>query len=145
MMTLNPYLVFKDNCEEAFNFYKVIFGGNILFMGRYKDVPQGDKQWFPMAQDEKIMHATLQLNAETLLMGCDSLETHEQSKTVFLNNFYLYISTDNEEEAYRIFNGLAVGGKIIMPITQTFWSTHYGMLADKFGIYWKITFNPNKQ
>ena len=142
MITLNPYLVFKDNCEDAFNFYKVVFDGVILFMGRYKDVPQADRHLFPNSADEKIMHASLQINKDTVLMGCDSIETYEQSKA---NNFYLYISTGNQEEAYRIFNELSAEGKIIMPISQTFWSTHYGMVNDKFGIHWKITFDPNKK
>ncbi len=144
MITLNPYLVFKDNCEDAFNFYKLVFSGNFLYLGRYKDVPQQDRQLFPMSLDEKIMHASLQINTKTILMGCDSIETYEQPATEFANNFYLYISTDNQEEAYRIFNELSAEGEIIMPISQTFWSTHYGMVADKFGIYWKITFAPEK-
>ena len=143
MITLNPYLIFKDNCEEAFNFYKTVFGGNILFMGRYKDVPQGNRQLFPLSPDEKIMHATLQINAETVLMGCDSMETYERSRGAFINNFYLYISTGDQADAYRIFNELSIEGNITMPIAQTFWSTHYGMVVDKFGIHWKITFNPD--
>ena len=141
MITLNPYLSFKDDCEEAFNFYKAVFDGEILFMGRYKDVPQEHRQLFPGIADEKIMHATLQINANTTLMGCDSIETNEQSK----DNFYLYISTGDQDEAYRIFHELSAGGEIILPISQTFWSTHYGMVADKFGIHWKITFDPNKK
>ena len=141
MIALNPYLVFKDNCEEAFNFYKSVFDGDILYLGRYKDVPQADKKLFPMSMDEKIIHATLKIDCKTTLMGCDSIEAYEQPTTAFFNNFYLYISTDSQEEAYRIFNELAVEGKIIMPISQTFWSTHYGMVTDKFGISWKITFS----
>ncbi|MES2377590.1 MAG: VOC family protein [Bacteroidota bacterium] len=144
MITLNPYLVFKDNCEEAFNFYKTVFGGDILFMGRYKDVPAGTRQLFPLSPDEKIMHATLQINAETVLMGNDSAETYERAKGTFINNFFLYISTGDQADAYRIFNELSVDGSITMPIAQTFWSTHYGMVVDKFGIQWKITFDPDK-
>ncbi len=144
MITLNPYLVFKDNCEDAFNFYKLVFNGNFLYIGRYKDVPQQDRQLFPMSLDEKIMHASLQINTKTTLMGCDSIETYRQPATAFANNFYLYISTDNQEEAYRIFNELSAEGKVIMSISQTFWSTHYGMVADKFGIHWKITFTLEK-
>lgn len=144
MITLNPYLIFKDNCEEAFNFYRLLFHADLLYIGRYKDVPQTDKQLFPISLDEKIMHASLQINPKTILMGCDSIETYKQSTTSFVNNFYLYISTDSEEEAYRIFNELSAEGKIIMPISRTFWSTHYGMITDKFGIHWKITFAPEQ-
>ena len=141
MITLNPYLVFDNNCEEAFNFYKSVFNGNHLYLGRYKDVPQADRKLFPMSQDEKIMHATLQINTTTTLMGCDRLEISEQSPTSLSNNFYLYINTDSQEDAYRIFKELAAKGKITMPISQTFWATHYGMVIDKFGIHWKITFS----
>lgn len=144
MTTLNPYLVFKDNCEEAFHFYKVVFGGDILFMGRYKDVPQTDKKLFPLSADEKIMHASLQIAPNTVIMGCDSIETYE-GLTSGIANFYLYISTISQAEAYRIYNELAVGGQAVMPIGPTFWSTHYGMLVDKFGISWKITFDPDKK
>jgi len=145
MIKLNPYLVFKDTCEDAFNFYKVVFDGEILFMGRYKDVPQENRKLFPSSLDDKIMHATLQINPETVLMGCDSVEAYERSKGAFENTFYLYISTESKEDAYRIFNELSAEGKVTMPITQTFWSTHYGMVIDKFGIHWKITFDPNKE
>src|ERR1700744_3513822 len=134
MLIVNPYLVFKDNCEQAFNFYTIVFGGKILFMGRYKDVPEENRHFFPLSPDEKIMHTTLQINSETTLMGCDSAEAYQQSNSASPHGFYLYISTDDKDEAYRLFNELAAGGQIIMPIPPTFWSTHYGMVADKFGI-----------
>lgn len=137
MITLNPYLVFKDNCEEAFNFYKIVFGGE-LYIGRYKDVPLQAKRFFPLSQDEKTMHASLKLTPDITLMGCDSIEAYTEPAR-FANNFYLYISADNQAEAIRIFNELSVEGEIIMPIDKTFWSTCYGMLTDKFGIRWKVT------
>ncbi len=139
MVTLNPYLVFDNNCEEAFNFYKQVFEGNSLYLARYKDVPQAERKLFPMAQDEKIMHATLQLNAANTLMGCDRLETSGQLPTAASCSFYLYVSVDNQQDAYRIFEELSAKGKITMPISRTFWATHYGMVIDKFGIHWKIT------
>ena len=145
MTTLNLYLVFKDNCEEAFNFYKVVFGGVILFMGRYRDVPQGDKKLFPLSADEKIMHASLQIAPNTVIMGCDSIEAYQGLTPGIANNFYLYISTVSQDEAYRIYNELSAGGEATMPIGETFWSTHYGMLADRYGIRWKITFDPDKK
>ena len=141
MITLIPYLVFNGNCEDAFNFYRSVFGGEILFMGRYKDVPPADQRLFPAAADEKIMHASLQLNPETILMGCDSIETKEQPPQVAPTPFYLYIRTGSHEEAFRIFDELSAGGESTMPITQTFWTTNYGMLVDKFGIHWKIAFD----
>lgn len=145
MITLNPYLVFNGNCEEAFNFYKEVFDGEILFMGRYKDVPGRDRNLFPNSTDEQVMHATLRINAETVLMGNDSGESYGKSNAPIINNFFLYVSTGNKEEAYHIFDNLAKNGKIIMPIAETFWSTHYGMVTDRFGISWKITFDPEKK
>ncbi|MEO6523970.1 MAG: VOC family protein [Mucilaginibacter sp.] len=145
MIKLSPYLIFKDNCEAAFHFYQTVFGGEILFMGRYKDVPEETRQWFPGSTDEQIMHATLQINAETVLMGNDSVEAYEKSKGTFTNNFFLYINTESQADAYRIFDELSAGGKITMPISQTFWSTHYGIVVDKFGINWKITFDPDQK
>ena len=139
MITLNPYLVFKGTCEAAFNFYKEVFGGEIIYMGRYNDVPEESRQYFKGLPGEKIMHATLKINAEVTLMGNYTLETNEQSKGAIADNFYLYIRTENLEDAYRVFNELSAGGKITMPIAPTFWSTHYGMVIDKFGIHWKIT------
>jgi PhnB protein len=110
-------------------------------MGRYKDVPQEGRRFYPNALDEKIMHATLQINRQVTLMGNDSPDAKEQPKGAAAAGFYLYMSTDSKEDAYRIFDELSVEGKIILPIAATFWSTHYGMVIDKFGIHWKITFD----
>ncbi len=145
MITLNPYLVFKGNCEEAFLFYKTVFGGEILFMGRYKDVPPANRPLFPGAADEQIMHATLQINAETILMGNDGVEAYKNSTGPDATAFFLYISTGNQADAYRIFDELSAGGEIIMPISGTFWSHHFGIVVDKFDIHWKITFDPDKK
>jgi PhnB protein len=143
MITLNPYLVFNGNCEAAFHFYAAVFGGEILYMGRYRDVPTTDQQTFPNALAEKIMHATLQINPAIVLMGND-VANADPSKSEIGNTFSLYISTETEQDAYRIFGELATDGKIILPIGPTFWSTHYGMVTDQFGIQWKITFDPNR-
>jgi PhnB protein len=139
MISVNPYLVYQGNCEEAFIFYKKVFGIESLYIGYYKDAPAEAKKFFPKAQGGNVMHATLQIDEKTVIMGNDSADITEQSAMSFLRDFYLYLNTDNAKEAIRIFNELAVGGKIIMPIAQTFWSPCYGILTDKFGIHWKIT------
>ena len=139
MITLHPYLIFKGNCEEAFHFYKAVFGGEILFMGRYKEVPQASRQSYPGSADEHIMHATLQINPGAVLMGNDSVDTYGKSNGTFTNSFFLFINTEDQANAYRIFDELSVEGKITMPMTQTFWSAHYGIVIDKFGVNWKIT------
>lgn len=139
MTTLNPYLTFKGNCEEVFNFYKSVFGGEFQFIGRYGDAPETDRQNFAFESDEKIMHVSLPISAQTILMGCDSTEAYGQA-TVFGNNITLSVNTDSKLEADRIFNGLSDGGQVKMPMGETFWGAYFGMLTDKFGIHWMINF-----
>lgn len=138
MTKLNPYLFFNGNCEEAFNFYKLVFRRELKFFGRYKDVPSTDRQIFK-AHDEKIMHVTLPISDETTLMGSDNAESSEEAGSK--NSFALYINTDSRAEAERLFNELSVGGQIKVSMTETFWGSYYGVLKDKFGINWKITFD----
>jgi PhnB protein len=140
MLSLHPYLVFNGTCEEAFYFYEKIFGGKVLYMGRYKDVPLATRSFFPGCTDEQIMHATLQIDAATVLMGNDSVATHEKPTGASGHTFFLYLRAETEADAYRIFDELSAGGEIIIRIAQTFWTTHYGIVTDKFGISWKITF-----
>ena len=140
MTTLNPYLVFNGNCEEAFNFYRSAFRADFRYIGRYKDVPQPDRQTFAPGGDEKIMHVSLPISAETILMGCDITEVNGQT-IIEGNNFSLSVTTDSREEADRIFHELSVGGQIKMPMGQTFWGAYFGVLTDKFGITWTMSFD----
>src|SRR6218665_2693758 len=112
MTTVNPYIYFNGNCEDAFNFYKVVFRKEITYMGRYKDVPKTDRQIF-QEMDEKIMHVTLPISTETSLMGSDNTEAYEES--VAHGNFSLIIHTDSKEETDRLFNELAESGQIKVP------------------------------
>jgi PhnB protein len=137
MTKLNPYLFFNGNCEEAFNFYKSVFRREFKYLGRYKDVPNTDRQIFK-ENDEKIMHVTLPISEETTLMGSDNSEYGELGLN---NSFALYINTDSTGEAERLFNELSVGGQIKVSMTETFWGSYYGVFKDKFGINWKITFD----
>ena len=143
MTTVNTYLTFNGNCEEAFNFYKSAFGGEFTYVGRYKDMPAGEH---PVSPDdgEKIMHISLPISKETFLMGSD---TGGEWATNFSqgNNFSISINTDSKEEADRLFNGLSSGGKVGMPMNQTFWGDYFGMLTDKFAINWMVSFNANPQ
>ena len=138
MIKLNPYLFFDGNCEEAFNFYRSALRKEFSYLGRYKDVPASDRKIF-QEKDEKIMHISLPISAETTLMGSDQTELN--TKPVTTNNFALYINTDNKEEADRLFNELSVGGEVKVAMTETFWGSYYGVFKDKFGINWKITFD----
>jgi PhnB protein len=143
MISVNPYLVYKGKCEEAFIFYKTVFGSESLYISHYKDAPEEAKKFFPKAHDENVMHATLQIDERTVIMGNDSADISEQSSMSLSKDFYLYLNAANPKEATRIFNELSVGGKIIIPIAQSFWSSCYGILTDKFGIHWKISSHPN--
>lgn len=136
MTTVNPYLYFNGNCEDAFNFYKAVFRKEITYIGRYKDVPKTDRHIF-QETDEKIMHVTLPISTETSLMGSDNTEAFE--KSMAHGNFSLIIHTDSKEEADRLFNELSESGQIKVPMNLTFWSSYYGICIDKFGITWKIT------
>lgn len=136
MTTVNPYIYFNGNCEDAFNFYKVVFRKEITYIGRYKDVPETDRQIF-QETDEKIMHVTLPISTETSLMGSDNTEAYEES--IAYSHFSLIIHTDSKEEADRLFNELSESGQIKVPMNLTFWGSYYGICIDKFGITWKIT------
>jgi PhnB protein len=140
MTKLNPYLSFKGTCEDAFNFYKSVFGSEFLFIGRFKDMPVNAN--FPISESdrEKIMHISLPISHETVLFGCDTSNNFE-NQTIIGNNISLSIETDSMEEAARIFNGLSDGGTVTMPLDKTFWDAYYGMFTDKFGINWMVNYD----
>lgn len=136
-MKINPYLNFQGNTEEAFNFYKSVFGGE--FQGgimRFKDGPADPGQ--KIADDElnKVMHVALPIG-ESLLMGTDCLTSYNQT-AVFGNNVSLCIDPKTKEEADRIFAALSEGGKIDMAMTEMFWGDYFGSCFDKFGVLWMI-------
>jgi len=137
MATVNPYLIFNGNCEEAFNFYKSVFGGEFTYMGRFKDMP-GEK---PVSDSEKdlVIHVSLPLDKDSVLMGSDTTES--AGKVNFGNNIKLSLNTSGKEEADKLFNALSAGGKIIMPMGDTFWGAYFGMCTDKFDINWMINFD----
>ncbi len=133
---MNPYLNFNGNAEEAFNFYKSVFGGEFKMVQRFKEVPGSEK--YSAAEGDKIMHISLPIGNGNFLMASDALESMGQ-KVNPGNNFYISLEADNKEEAKKLFNGLSSGGKIEMPLEDTFWGAYFGMLKDKFGIKWMIS------
>lgn len=141
MKSLNPYLNFAGNTEEAFNFYKSVFGGEFIVVQRFKDIPEGDKM--PAADQEKIMHIALPIGEDNTLMATDTLESMGQTLTAG-NNFYLTLNAESEQEADDLFKKLSDGGKIEMPMDKAFWGAYFGMLKDKFGIQWMINFEYQK-
>ena len=137
MTSVNPYLNFAGNTEEAFNFYKSVFGGEFFMVQRYSNTPDADK--LPPGLKDKIMHISLPIG-NNILMASDACE--ELGFTVKQgNNFYICVNPDSKEEADKWFNALAEGGKVNMPIQDMFWGAYWGDLTDKFGIQWMINYD----
>lgn len=140
MITINPYINFKGNTEEAFNFYRSIFGGDFITIMRFKDTPEAAK--LSPADLNKIMHIALPIGNGNILMGTDMLES---SGTLTVgNNVQLSVTTTSDVETDNIFNRLAAGGTITMPLDTMFWGSYFGMCTDKFGIHWMVS-NDAKQ
>ncbi len=142
MKTLNTYLNFNGNTEDAFNFYRSVFGGEFITLQRFKDTPEAGK--IPEDVQDKIMHVSLPIGKENILMATDSLECMGQKLSVG-NNFFISVSAESEEEATKLFNGLSAGGKISMPMDKTFWGSYFGMFTDKFGIQWMVSYDYTQQ
>lgn len=145
MAIANIYLNFNGNCEEAFLFYKSVLGGEFSYLGRYKEMPpQEGMPPLPKEAENLIMHISLPLSKETSLMGSD---IYGEWTPVFIegNNFSICLSPNSKDEAKLLFDGLSKGGKIIMPLADTFWGDYYGMFVDKFGINWMISYNEKNE
>lgn len=138
MATVNPYLNFNGNTEEAFNFYKSVFGGEFTSLQRFKDTPFGGQ--VAEGDREKIMHISLPILKDMILFATDSLESMGQKLEVG-NNFSLSISPDSEEQANKLFSALSEGGQITMPLEKAFWGAYFGMATDKFGIQWMVNYD----
>ena len=140
MATINPYLTLDGTCEEAFNFYKSVFGGEFTYLSKFGEMPP--QEGMPPLSDEvknRILHISLRISTDTILMGSDFIPgTHQQ---VIGNNISISIDTKSQVEADQIFNGLAVKAKITMPLEETFWGAYFGMLTDDFGINWMVNYD----
>jgi len=141
MRAINPWINFNGNAEEAFTFYKSVFGGRFLKIVRFKDLASAE---FPVAKNEenKIMQIALPIGKNNVLLANDVPEfmgrTNENE-----NRSKISVSAESREEAVKIFNGLSAGGNIEGPIGDTFWGTYAGMFRDKYGIEWMVEFDPN--
>jgi PhnB protein len=143
MAVVNVYLNFDGNCEEAFNFYKSVFGGEFGYVGRFSDMPDGEGKPISAEEQNRIMHISLPISKETALMGSDTggeWAAHFKQGT----NFSISVNASSKEEADKIFNGLSNGGMVTMPLADTFWGDYFGMCADKFGINWMMSYNENQ-
>jgi PhnB protein len=141
MATINPYINFNGNAEEAFNFYKSVFGGELGKIVRFKDVASAE---FPTPENEanKIMRIVLPIGGNTLIandvpeaMGPVS-ENENRSK--------IAICAETKEEADRLFSGLSEGGTVEMPMAESPWGTSFAMFRDKYGIEWTVEFDSNR-
>ena len=138
MTTINVYLTFNGNCKEAFEFYKSVLGGEFSYVGTFGEMPP--QEGIPSLPEElknQIMHISLPISKETVLMGSDAGGEWAPKLNVG-NNFSISLLTETIEEADRIFYALSEGGKITMPLGNQFWGAYYGMLTDKFGINWMV-------
>lgn len=140
MAQINPYIHFNGNAEEAFTFYKSVFGGDFAMVTRFKDlnIPESIAT---ESEANKIMHIALPIGEHNILMGSDtpsSLGIHNENET----RSKISISAGSKEEADKLFNGLSVGGQIEMPISDSPWGSYFGMFRDKFGIEWMVDFDP---
>ncbi|MEI9946471.1 MAG: VOC family protein [Chitinophagaceae bacterium] len=140
MTTINIYLTFNGNCEEAFTFYKSVFGGEFPYIGRFGEMPTEDGTKLTGDDAKRIMHVSLPISKETMLMGSDTTSEWAAGYSAG-NNFSISVNTDTKEEAGRIFDGLSTGGKVVMPMNKTFWSEYFGMFTDKFGVNWMVSLN----
>ena len=138
MTKLNTYLNFAGNAEEAFNFYKSVFGGEFMAVVRFKDMPM-EGVTIPKEDENKIMHIGLPIGND-VLMASDTLESLGQKLTQG-NNVYLSVHPESKEEADRIFNALSAGGTIEMPIADQPWGDYYGSFKDKFGVQWMVNYS----
>ncbi|MFC0182464.1 PhnB protein [Pseudarcicella hirudinis] len=141
MAAVNPYLTFDGNCEEAFNFYKSVFGGEFPYIGRFSDAPSDSGM--PSDEANKIMHVSLPIGHGSIIMGSDRLNEH--GKATIGDNFSISINAESEAEADKLFNGLSAGGNVSMPLQKTFWGAYFGMFTDKFGIQWMVNYDYNQQ
>jgi PhnB protein len=134
-MKLEPYLFFNGKCEEALSFYQGIFGGEIVSISRFKDMPPDEKgnSQSPPGYGDKIMHATFKSPSFTF-MASDG-----PGKQFGEGPISLCLELPDAVSARRVFDGLAKGGKVEMPMNETFWSSAFGMLTDAFGIAWMVT------
>jgi PhnB protein len=140
MPLINPHINFNGNAEEAFNFYKSVFGGEFAKVIRFKDLESPE---FPVSEHEKnkIMHIALPIGKSNMLMANDVPEvlgkTNENE-----NRSKIVITAESKEEANKLFNGLSVGGQIEGPIGDSSWDSYFGCFRDKYGIEWIVEFDP---
>ncbi len=133
-MPIEPYLFFEGRAEEAVEFYRKALGAEVQMLMRYKESPEPPPPGMvPPGSENKVMHASLRIGDATVMMSdgeCGGKPNFE--------GFSLSLTVKTAGEADRFFNALADGGKVQMPLSKTFWSPRFGMVADRFGVGWMV-------
>jgi PhnB protein len=143
MGKVGTYLFYNRNTEEAFEFYRMVFGGDFVGgISRYGDLPPGEGSMSVSEQDkELVMHISLPIIGGHMLMGSDISESMGFKSPASGDNVYIVLSPDTKEETERIFNGLSKGGNVEMALHDTFWGSYHGTCVDKFGVRWMFDFS----
>lgn len=139
MASINPYIHFNGNAEEAFNFYKSVFGGEFATVARFKDL-QIPSQQISADEADKIMHISLPIGKSSMLMASDTpsfMGKHNERE----NRSKISINAESKEEADKLFKGLSAGGEVEMPIADSPWGSYFGMFRDKYGIEWMVDYD----
>lgn len=146
MATVSTYLNFPNNTEEAFNYYKSIFGGEFAGQGimRFGDIPPQEGQP-PMdpGMNHLVMHVALPILGGHLLMGTDAPE-QMGFKVNFGNNMYINLEPDTKEETKKLFDALSAGGKVSNELQDMFWGDYFGSCTDKYGVQWMFNCSSKK-
>lgn len=145
MATAHTYLNFQGNTEQAFEFYKSVFGGEFLNVIRFREMgDMGSENRVAESDLDKIMHIGLSIGNDNSLMGTDALESMGQ-KVNFGNNSYIFIEADSAEDAERLYRGLSEGGKVEMELAPVPWAEKFGSFTDKFGVQWMVSYTGDVQ
>ena len=142
MMTINPWINFNGNAEEAFNFYRSVFGGEFTKVTRLKDLASPE---FTVAEEDadKIMQIILPIGSGSMLIGNDVPESMGRVSENE-NRSKIHVNVESKEEAEKIFNGLSLEGQVEAPVEDSPLGIYFGMFRDKYGIEWIIECNPNR-
>jgi PhnB protein len=135
MIGVNPYIMFKGNCQEAIEFYKGALGAELIYSQTWGESPMSEP-----GMEDKIMHASLKIGESTIMMA-DGAESDVPADS----NISLAIGMNEVEKAKEAFNNLADGGSVTMPLDKTFWAEAFGMLTDKFGVKWMVNCDSAKE
>jgi len=136
-MQLQPYLFFDGRCEEAIDFYRDKLGAEVTMMVRFKDAPEPQAAMTPPGGENKVMHARFRVGDAAVLASDGRCQGNPQ-----FQGFSLSLTASSSDEAEKMFAALGDGGVVQMPLTQTFFSPRFGMVADRFGVSWMVYVAP---